>query len=79
MPDSGADAGVSGVFEDVKGKAKEVAGNVTDDDRLREEGKAQQDKARADRDVAEHEGKAEAARAKSEAHEAKERAAQTDT
>ena len=76
MPDSRADAGIGGIVEDVKGKAKEVAGNVTGNDRLQDEGKAQQDKARADREVAEHEAKAEAARAQAEVHEAEQRAAQ---
>ncbi|MGZ4703564.1 MAG: microaggregate-binding protein 1 [Acidimicrobiales bacterium] len=76
MPDNGAEAGFKGVVEDVKGKAKEVAGRVTDNDRLEKEGQAQQDKATADREVAEHEGKAEAARARAEAEEAKQRAAQ---
>lgn len=43
MADSGPENAVSGIVEDVKGKAKEVAGIVTDNDSLREEGKAQQD------------------------------------
>lgn len=59
--DSGPAAGISGVVEDLKGKAKEVAGNVTNDDRLRSEGEAQQDKARSERDVAKAEAEAEPA------------------
>jgi uncharacterized protein YjbJ (UPF0337 family) len=76
MPDSGAKAGVEGVFEDVKGKVKEVAGEVTGNERLEEEGSAQQDKAANEREVAKHEGQAEAARAKAEADEARQRAAE---
>jgi uncharacterized protein YjbJ (UPF0337 family) len=78
MPDNGGEAGFKGVVEDVKGKVKEVAGNVTDNENLRKEGAAQQDKARDDREVAEHEAKAEAARAKSEKDEARQRAHQDD-
>ena len=54
MADSGPENAVSGIVEDVKGKVKEVAGTVTDNDSLREEGKAQQDKAEAGRAMAEH-------------------------
>ena len=51
MGDSGPEEAVKGVVEDVKGKAKEVIGIVTDKDDLREEGRAQQDKAEAARDA----------------------------
>jgi uncharacterized protein YjbJ (UPF0337 family) len=74
--DSGPKAGVSGIVEDLKGKAKEVAGNVTNDERLQDEGEAQQDKARAEREVAEKEAESEKARAEADAHEATQRAAQ---
>jgi uncharacterized protein YjbJ (UPF0337 family) len=74
--DSGPKAGVSGIVEDVKGKAKEAAGNVTNNERMADEGRAQQDKADAEREVAENETKAEKARAKAEAHEANQRANQ---
>jgi uncharacterized protein YjbJ (UPF0337 family) len=40
-----------GDTEGVKGKAKEVAGAVTDDEKLKREGEAQQDKADAERDA----------------------------
>ena len=50
--DTGPKAGISGIVEDVKGKVKEVAGTVTGKQHLEEEGRAQQDKAAADRDVA---------------------------
>jgi uncharacterized protein YjbJ (UPF0337 family) len=76
MPDSGARAGIEGVVEDVKGKAKEVAGEVTGNERLQEEGSAQQDKAANQREVAKHEAEAEAARGKAEADEARQRAAE---
>jgi uncharacterized protein YjbJ (UPF0337 family) len=78
MPEkkSGPEAGVKGVVEDVKGRAKEGIGAVTGNERLKDEGQAQQDKAAADRKVAQKEGEADAARAESEAHEARQRAAQ---
>lgn len=76
--DSGPEAGVSGIVEDVKGKAKEVAGNVSGNEDLRREGEAQQDKASAERDVAEKEAEAEKARAKADAAEGAQRVAQDD-
>jgi uncharacterized protein YjbJ (UPF0337 family) len=71
--ESGPKAGLEGIVEDVKGKAKEVAGRVTGRDELEDEGQAQQDKARAKRDVAEHEAKAEAKRAEASEREAEQR------
>ncbi|MGB8504000.1 CsbD family protein [Mycobacterium sp.] len=59
---SGPEEGVKGVVEGVKGKAKEAVGTVSGRDDLTEEGKAQQDKADAQRDVAKKEAEAEAAR-----------------
>ena len=50
--DTGPQAGVKGVVEDVKGKAKEAAGAIAGKAELRREGRAQQDKAAAERDVA---------------------------
>ena len=50
--DTGPAAGVKGVVEGVKGKAKEVIGAVTGKDELRREGEAQGEKAGALRDVA---------------------------
>ena len=76
MNESGPKAGAKGIIEDVKGKAKEVAGEVTGHEDLEREGRAQQDKAASERDVAEHEAKADAARAEAEADEARQRAAQ---
>jgi uncharacterized protein YjbJ (UPF0337 family) len=73
---SGPEAGVKGVVEDAKGRAKEGIGAVTGNDRLKDEGQAQQDKAAADRKVAKKEAEADAARAESEAQEARPRASQ---
>jgi len=60
---TGPQEGVKGVVEDVKGKAKEAVGTVTGRDDMVREGKAQQDKAHAQRDVAKKEAEAESARA----------------
>lgn len=76
MADSGPKAGVKGIVEDVKGKAKEAVGVVTGNEALEQEGEAQQDKAENERDVAKHEAKADAARAEAKADEARQRAAQ---
>lgn len=78
MKESGPKAGAKGIVEDLKGKAKEVAGNVTGDDEMSREGKAQQDKAREEREVAEHEAEADAARARAAKDEARQRAHQDD-
>jgi uncharacterized protein YjbJ (UPF0337 family) len=74
--DSGPEAGIKGAVEGVKGKAKEVAGIVTGNDKLEREGEAQQDKADAQRDVAQKEAEADAARAQAAAHEAEQRSQQ---
>lgn len=73
---SGTEEGVKGVVEGVKGKAKEAVGNVTGRDDLIEEGKAQQDKADAQRDVAKKEAEAEAARSGAAAAEKRQEANQ---
>jgi uncharacterized protein YjbJ (UPF0337 family) len=75
--DSGPQAAVKGIAEDVKGKAKEAAGAAVGNDELRHEGRAQQDKAEAERDVAAKEAEAEKARSAVEAHEAEQRAHQS--
>src|SRR5580658_3830133 len=75
--DTGPEAGVKGIVEDVKGKAKEAAGAIAGKDELRREGRAQQDKAAAERDVAAKEAEAEKARAEAEAHEAEQRSHQS--
>ena len=74
--ETGPEAGVKGVVEGVKGKAKEAVGAVTGNDNLRREGEAQQDKADAQRDVAKKEAEAEAARGAAEANEARQKAEQ---
>ena len=56
---SGPKAAASSVAEDAKGKVKEAVGNVVGNDRMADEGRAQQDKADAERDVAKKEAKAE--------------------
>lgn len=66
---SGPEEGIKGVVEDVKGKTKEAVGTVTGRDDVVREGKAQQDKADAQRDVAEKEAEAESARAGASAAE----------
>jgi uncharacterized protein YjbJ (UPF0337 family) len=76
MPDTGPEAGVSGVVEDAKGKAKDAVGTVTGNERLEREGEAQQRKADAERDVAAKEAEAEKSRAAAEAHESEQRAHQ---
>ena len=74
--DTGPEAGVKGVVEDVKGKAKEAVGALTGDEEMKKEGAAQQDKAEAKREVAAKEAEAEKARAEAEAHEAEQRSHQ---
>jgi uncharacterized protein YjbJ (UPF0337 family) len=74
--DTGPEAGARGVVEGVKGKAKEAVGAVTGNEDLRDEGRAQQRKAAAERDVARKEAEAERARAEAEVHEAEQRAHQ---
>ena len=73
---SGPRAAVEGVTEDLKGKAKEVAGIITGNEEREREGEAQQDKAAAQRDVARKEAEAEKARAEAKAHELEERSHQ---
>ena len=75
--DSGPVAGVKGVVEDVKGKAKEAVGAVTGNDELKQEGAAQQDKADAEREVALKEAEADKARAVAAAREAEQRSHQS--
>jgi uncharacterized protein YjbJ (UPF0337 family) len=74
--ESGPEAGVEGVVEEVKGRAKEAAGAIAGDESLKQEGQAQQDKAAALRDVAAKEAEAEKARAKARAAEAEQQSHQ---
>jgi uncharacterized protein YjbJ (UPF0337 family) len=69
--ETGPAAAVKGVVEGVKGKGKEVAGAVVGDDELLREGRAQRDKAAAQREVAAHEARAEVARARADNEEAR--------
>ena len=69
--ESGPEAGVEGVVEDMKGRAKEAAGAVSGNESLTQEGQAQQDKAAALRDAAAKEAEAEKARAQATAAEAR--------
>jgi uncharacterized protein YjbJ (UPF0337 family) len=73
---SGAQEAVESTVEDVKGKAKEIVGNMTGRDDLRREGEAQQDKADAQRHAAKKEAEAESARAGAKANEKREAAEQ---
>jgi uncharacterized protein YjbJ (UPF0337 family) len=73
---SGPEEAIKGVVEDAKGKAKEAAGTVTGRDDLVREGKAQQDKADAQRDAAKKEAQAEAARGGAKAAEERQKANQ---
>ena len=66
---TGPQEAVEGVVEGAKGKAKEAVGTVTGRDDLIQEGKAQQDKAEAQRDAAKKEAEAEAARGGAKAAE----------
>jgi uncharacterized protein YjbJ (UPF0337 family) len=70
---TGPEAGIEGVVEDLKGKAKEVGGTVTNNEELKREGQVQQEKAEANRDVARKEAEADAARARAQAKEAEQR------
>ncbi len=74
MADSGPVAGIKGVIEDVIGKGKEIVGIIINNDGLRNEGRAQQDKAKAQRDVARKEAQAESARVAASAAEARQKA-----
>jgi uncharacterized protein YjbJ (UPF0337 family) len=64
-----AEEAVKGAVEGIKGKAKEAVGTVTGRDDLTREGKAQQDKADAQRDAAKKEAEAESASAGARAAE----------
>jgi uncharacterized protein YjbJ (UPF0337 family) len=76
VKNSGPEEAIKGVVEDVKGKAKEAVGTVTGRGDLINEGKAQQDKAEAERDAAKKEAEADASRAAAEAAEQRQKANQ---
>jgi uncharacterized protein YjbJ (UPF0337 family) len=70
---SGPEAAIKGIVEDVKGKAKEIIGIVVNHEDLRKEGRAQQEKAEAQRNVAKKEAEATSARAAEKAAEARQK------
>jgi uncharacterized protein YjbJ (UPF0337 family) len=65
-----------GVFEEAKGKAKEVIGDMTDDPDLEREGQAQKNKGEAEREAEQDRMKAKAKDAKAEVLEEAQEAAQ---
>jgi uncharacterized protein YjbJ (UPF0337 family) len=73
---SGPEEAVKGVVEGAKGKAKEVAGAAAGRDDLYREGRAQQDKADAQRNAAKKEAQAESARAAAKTAEKRQEAEQ---
>ena len=73
---SGPEEAIKGVVEGAKGKAKEAAGAVTGRDDLYNEGKAQQDKADAQRNAAQKEAEAESARGAAKVTEERQKAEQ---
>jgi uncharacterized protein YjbJ (UPF0337 family) len=73
---SGPAEAIMGIVEDLKGKAKEIIGTFFGRGDLISEGKAQQDKAKAQRDVAKKEAGAEKARTEAKLQEARQKAAQ---
>jgi hypothetical protein len=73
---SGAEHGVEGIVEDVKGKAKEVIGKLTGKEHVEDEAGRSRRRQTRQRDVAQHEAQAEAARAEAATHEAEQRAEQ---
>jgi uncharacterized protein YjbJ (UPF0337 family) len=74
--DNGLVEGIKGIVEDAIGKTKEIIGILISNEDLRKEGRAQQDKAKAEREVAKKETQAEAARAAAGTAEARQKAAQ---
>ena len=73
---SGLAEAIKGVVEDVKGKAKVVIGALTGRDNLFNEGKAQQDKAQAQRNAAKKEAEAASARTAAKVAEKRQQAEQ---
>lgn len=65
-----------GAFEEVKGKVKQAAGDLTDDDQLRREGKAQERKGEAEEEAAAAQAKARAAQTEAVGHEIEQEDAQ---
>ncbi|TRW88003.1 CsbD family protein [Mycolicibacterium sp. 018/SC-01/001] len=72
---SGPIAALRALVDGSIGLSKQVIGILLDNDRLQEQGEAQQQKARALKDVAKKEAEAEAARAEAKTQEARQKAA----
>ena len=66
-----------GVFEEAKGKAKQVVGDVTDNPDLRREGVAQEQKGEAEREATEERAKAKAHQAKASEKELEQEVAES--
>jgi uncharacterized protein YjbJ (UPF0337 family) len=67
---------MTGVVEEVKGRAKTAVADLIDNHALKSEGEAQQDKARAQRDAAKHEAIAKSRYLEETVAEGREQAAQ---
>jgi uncharacterized protein YjbJ (UPF0337 family) len=65
-----------GAFEELKGKAKEAVGDLTNNPDLVREGQAQKDKGEAEREATEARIEAKAHEAKAEVNEARQEAAE---
>ncbi|MBX7449344.1 CsbD family protein [Mycolicibacterium sp. 3033] len=72
---SGPIAALRALVDGSIGLSKQVIGILLDNDRLQEQGEAQQQKARALKDVAQKEAEADAARAEAKTQEARQKAA----
>jgi uncharacterized protein YjbJ (UPF0337 family) len=73
---TGPKEGAGGVAERVKGRVKEAAGAVVDNEDMRREGQAQQAKGRARTEAAKEEAAAESSRGRVRAAEGRQRAAE---
>ena len=66
-----------GVFEEAKGKVKEVVGDITNNPELEREGEAQKNKGEAEHEATEARAEAKAHEAKAKAHEAEQKLAES--
>jgi len=73
---SGPIAALRALVDGSVGLTKQVIGILIGNDRLQEQGKAQVDKAEAEKDVAQKEAEAEKARAEAKTQEARQKAAE---
>lgn len=74
MTGSAGESGAKGIVEDVKGRAKEAIGDLKGDSDMKGEGRAQQDKADAEREIAKKETERARAEAEAEVQEARQEA-----